>query len=139
MQTDPAAQTPSELDTRNDPDVPRWYKWWQATAMVLIGGPLVVAIGGAFLWATYLLLMQSLRWLKTGEWLTVPAISAIGQYPVSDWHGVDKIVWWVLDLPLALVLVVISSGLFVTLIRLMEEAERSGKEWGDYARQKKRT
>lgn len=49
---------------------------------------------------------QSLHWLRFGVWEPWPvwrAIQHVGwRFPETEWAGVQRILWWLLDLPLAL-------------------------------------
>jgi hypothetical protein len=52
--------------------------------------------------------LQTYHWLETGEWYPVPlslGLDFVGlRVPTTDWIGLQIIVDWVLDLPLALVI-----------------------------------
>ena len=68
-----------------------------------------MAIIGLGLFSTVcIFIYQFYHWLKTGEWLTIPLYKALQYLGISfdrlldlEWQGMQKILFWVLELPIA--------------------------------------
>ena len=65
-----------------------------------------MAACAVFLSPLVILGWQSLNWLRFGVWEPWPVWRAIQhfgwRFPETEWAGVQRILWWLLDLPLAL-------------------------------------
>ena len=75
---------------------------------------------GSFLGGAGVLAYQIIDWLKTGEWFPVPVWkifelmgSDLSFIPEIEWRGLQKILLWLLDLPLSIALPV--SGILLAL------------------------
>jgi hypothetical protein len=71
---------------------------------------------------------QALLWLKEGQWPSISFASVLGKlnidyYSVVDirWAGVQKIVVWLLDLPLCLGIVAFGALLGILIGHLVHE------------------
>ena len=68
-----------------------------------------MAIIGLGLFSTVCILVyQFYHWLKSGEWLSIPLYKALQYLGISfdrlldlEWQGMQKILFWVLELPIA--------------------------------------
>lgn len=72
--------------------------------------------GLGFFAATLLLAYQAYLWLKEGQWTPIPISSILEKFNIDyysiinmSWAGAQKIVVWLLDLPLTLGIVVLSG------------------------------
>ncbi len=84
-----------------------------------------------FFAAALLLGYQALLWLKEGQWTPIPISSVLGKlnidyYSLIDipWAGAQKIVVWLLDLPLSLGIVVFGGLLGVLIGHLVHELSK---------------
>ena len=68
-----------------------------------------MAIIGLGLFSTVcILIYQFYHWLKSGEWLSLPLYKALQNLGISfdrlldlEWQGMQKFLFWVLELPIA--------------------------------------
>jgi hypothetical protein len=81
---------------------------WASRAVIVVG-LLVFLCGIGFLG------VDCLNWLRTGDWSATSIWTAWiwigGPYPIIEWRGVQKIVLWLMDLPLSAVLIL--AGLLI--------------------------
>lgn len=81
-----------------------------------------------FLGAVCLLGYQAFLWLKEGQWTPIPISSVFGKLNIDyysfidiSWAGAQKIVVWLLDLPLSLGIIVFGGLIGVLVGYLVNE------------------
>lgn len=81
-----------------------------------------------FFAAVCILVYQAVLWLKEGEWTPIPISSVLGKLDIDyyavvniRWAGAQKIVVWLLDLPLSFGTVVLGSLVGVLVGNLVHE------------------
>lgn len=87
---------------------------------------LVGALG--FFAAVLLLGYQAFHWLKEGQWTPIPISSVLGKLNIDyysliniPWVGAQKIIVWLIDLPLSLGIIIFGSLLGALIGLLVHE------------------
>ena len=85
-------------------------------------------IGLGFIASLSIFGYQGLHWIQNGEWLPLPLYKAIYYFDIDlyfvlnmEWQDAKKIVIWILELPLALVVLILSSTIGYILLQLLED------------------
>jgi hypothetical protein len=98
-------------------DAERRHLHYKFSQFLIVAGCLIALAGAA------VLTMQALGWLKFGVWGPVSVADALYRfdipYPVQNLIGLQKIIDWMLDLPVSLVLMLLG-----VVIAIMSEAYR---------------
>src|SRR5882724_9925922 len=86
--------------------------------------------GLTILVAPGILVWQAFQWLKTGVWIALPLSTLMDYFEIhvsaGKWVGMQKIVDWVLDVPLSCVALV--AALIIIAIAAVIEVEHE-KRW----------
>jgi len=84
-------------------------------------------IGMGFIASLSILSYQGLHWFQDGEWLQLPLFKAIYYFDVDlyfvlniEWQVAKNIIIWILELPLALVVFILTSTIGYILLSLYD-------------------
>ena len=83
-------------------------------------------IGIGFIASLSILAYQGLFWFQTDKWLAIPLHTIFTNLDLTflldmEWQSIAKIVFWVFELPLSLVVFILSSTIGYILLTLLDD------------------